>query len=98
MKVWIDRDSCESNLSACISCFGELVRKGSIDRGCILDVEDDGTEDITVYMQSEGKEQEPIFIPADMREIVAYDGWDQFVPFKPKFRRNEGADRVTKKE
>ena len=94
MKVWIDRDACESNLSACISCFGELMQ-GKLDRGCILDVEDDGTDDVTVYMRSDGVEQNPILIPADMRETVAFEGWDKFVDFEPHFRRNEGT-RQTK--
>ena len=93
MKVWLDRDTCDSNLSACLSCFGELMR-GKIDRGCILEVEDDGTEDVTVYMRSEGVEHDAILIPADMRETVAFEGWDKFVDFQPRFRRNEGADKA----
>jgi hypothetical protein len=96
MKVWIDRDTCESNLSACTSCFGQLLRKGVPDRGCIIDFEDDGTEDVTVYMRSEGVEHGPYFIPADQRELVAFDGWDKYVDFVPNYRRNEGADRQTK--
>jgi hypothetical protein len=98
MKVWIDRDTCESNLSACISCFGELMRKGAVDRGCILEVEDDSTEDITVYMHSEGEDHGPYVIPADQRELVAYEGWDKFVDFVPEFRKNEGATRGLKPE
>ena len=98
MKVWIDRDKCESNLSACLSCFGRLVRTGVPDRGCIMDSEDDGSEDMTVYMFSDGKEREPIFIPKEDRELVAYEGWDKFVDFVPEFRKNEGATRAMKQE
>ena len=94
MIVWIDRDTCESNLSACISCFGQLMIKGVPDRGCILDTEDDGSEDITVYMRSDGADHGPYLIPADQREMVAYEGWDQFVDFVPEFRHNEGATRL----
>lgn len=90
MKVWIDRDTCDSNLSACISCFGQLLRTGAPDRGCMLDFEDDGTEDVTIYMHSDGEDRDPIFIPEEDRELVAFEGWDQFVPWKPHFRRNEG--------
>ncbi len=93
MKVWIDRDTCQSNLSACISCFGELMRRGAVDRACILEVEDDGTEDVTVYMRSDNADHGPYVIPADQRELVAFEGWDHFVDFVPEFRRDEGATR-----
>jgi hypothetical protein len=98
MKVWIDRDTCQSNLSACISCFGELVRKGAVDRGCILEVEEDNTEDVTVYMRSEGEDHGPYVIPAEQRELVAYEGWDQFVDFIPEFRKDEGATKGLKEQ
>ncbi len=98
MIVWIDRDTCNSNLSACLSCFGELVVHGKIDRGCILDTEDDGSEDITVYMRSDGEDHGPYVVPADQRELVAYEGWDKFVDFVPSFRHNEGADRIKQEE
>ena len=93
MKVWLDRDLCEANLATCLSCFGQLMRTGIPDRACILETEDDGSEDMTVYMRSDGEEREPIVIPQDMREIVAYEGWTEFVDFEPRFRRNEGAER-----
>lgn len=94
MKVWLDRDLCEANLATCLSCFGQLVRTGIPDRACILDTEDDGLEDMTVYMRSEGEDREPIVIPQDMREMVAYEGWTEFVDFEPRFRKNEGAERA----
>src|SRR5687768_8011367 len=68
MKVWIDRDTCDSNLSACLSCFGQLVRSGVPDRGCIMKYEDDGSETWTVFMHSDGQEQDPIIIPKEMRD------------------------------
>ena len=96
MKVWIDRDTCDSNLSACLSCFGQFVRTGDPDRGCIVKYEDDGSETLTVFMRSDGQDREPLIIPKEMRDMVAFEGWDKFVSFEPKFRHNEGADRVEK--
>ncbi len=93
MKVWMNRDKCETSLSACLSCFGQFVRTGVPNRGCITDHEDDGTEDITIFMISEGVERAPVFIPEEDRELVAYEGWDKFVDWKPRFRKNEGAAR-----
>jgi hypothetical protein len=98
MKVWINRDTCESNLSACTSCFGQLLRTGVPDRGCIMNVEDDNSEDFTIYMHSEGADHGPYFIPKDQAELVAYEGWDKFVDFEPSFRRNEGAERLKRED
>src|SRR5688500_2395014 len=94
MKVWIDRDICEANLATCLSCFGQFMRTGVPDRGCILNYEEDGAETLTIFMHSEGQDHEPIVIPKEMREMVAYEGWDKFASFEPSFRRNEGADRL----
>ena len=98
MKVWLDRDKCEANLSACLSCFGQFVRTGIPNRGCITNYEDDGSEDLTVYMFSDGQERDPIVIRKEDRELVAYEGWDKFVDFEPHFRKNEGSRRITEKE
>lgn len=98
MKVWIDRDKCEANLSTCLSCFGQLVRTGIPDRACIMDYEDNGSEDMTIFMRSEGVDREPIVIPKDMREMVAYEGWTEFVDFEPRFRKNEGAERLVEEK
>lgn len=93
MIVWIDRDTCDSNLSACLSCFGELMVRGKTDRACILDTEDDDSEDVTVYMRSGGEDHGPYVVPAEQRELVAYEGWDKFVDFVPDFLHTEGQDR-----
>jgi len=97
MKIWIDRDECEATLPTCESCFGQLVRTGVPDRGCILAYKDDGSEDLTIFLHSEDH-QEMIIIPKDMRELVAYDGWTRFVDWEPPFRKNEGTARIAKQE
>ena len=97
MKIWLDRDKCTANLSACESCFGQLVRTGVPDRGCILAYKDDNSEDMTIFMHS-GEHQEMLFIPEEMREIVAYDGWTRFIDWEPPFRKNEGTERITNKD
>ncbi len=82
MKVWIDRNTCDSNLSACESCFGQLVRSGVPDRACILAYKDDGSESMTIYMHSEDHNV-MLVIPPEMRDMVAYDGWSRYVSFEP---------------
>jgi hypothetical protein len=49
-------------------------------------------------MFSEGKEREPIIIPKEDRDLVAYEGWDKFVNWTPRFRKNEGAERGLEEE
>jgi hypothetical protein len=87
MKAWINRDYCDSSLSACESCFGQFVRTGVPDRGCILATRDDGSESLTVFMHS-GKNNVMLVIPPDMRDMVAYDGWTRYVDFQPAFSRD----------
>ncbi len=89
MKIWIDRNTCDSNLAACEQCFGQLVRTGVPDRACILQYEDDGSDTLTIYVHSEDT-TETVVIPPDMRELVAYEGWTSFVHFQPPFRKHEG--------
>ncbi|HBY97573.1 MAG: hypothetical protein M5U01_36065 [Ardenticatenaceae bacterium] len=93
MKVWIDRNKCESNLAACESCFGDLVVSGVPNRACIMNYEDDGSETMTVFMHSENHD-ETLVIPPEMREEVAYNGWTEYVHFLPEFRKNEGTERL----
>ncbi len=96
MKVWMDRDECTAALPTCESCFGQFLRTGVPDRGCILAYKDDGSEDVTVFMHSECR-QEMIFIPHEMRELVAYDGWTRYIDWEPAFRKNEGTERIVRK-
>jgi len=86
MKVWINRDTCGSNLAACESCFGQFLRTGVPDRGCIVTWRDDGSDAITVYMRSEGANH-VIVIPPEKRDLIAYEGWPAFVDFEPLFSK-----------
>lgn len=91
MKLWLDRNVCESNLAACESCFGQLVISGVPDRPCVLAYRDDGSETLTIFLRAE-KYEEMLIIPPNMRERVAYDGWSQYVSFEPQFRKSEGTE------
>ena len=88
MKVWLNRDTCSSNLAACENCFGQFLRTGVPDRACMVAWRDDGKESITVHMRSEG-ESHMLVIPADKRELVAYEGWPKFVDFEPSFLKDK---------
>jgi hypothetical protein len=95
MKIWVNRNVCDSNLAACEGCFGQLVITGVPDRLCVVKHQEDGSETLTVYMHSE-EHNEVLVIPPERREEVAYEGWTQFVSFEPEFRKNEGTTQVKK--
>ncbi len=43
MRVIINRNLCGHHPAGCEKCFGEFLLKGAVpDRGCILDIVDDG--------------------------------------------------------
>jgi len=87
MKITIDRDECVAVQSFCERCFGTLVlHPMGVERPCILALEDDQSEDLTVTLRSEGQE-ETLVITEGQRELIARDGWTAFVHFNPRFYR-----------
>jgi hypothetical protein len=87
MKVWLDRDTCDSNLAACEACFGQFVRTGAPDRACIMDYEEDGSDTLTVFLKMEGQTA-TLVIPPELREEISYEGWTHYIPFTPAFSRS----------
>jgi hypothetical protein len=96
MKVWIDRNQCEANLAACESCFGQFIRTGVPDRGCILATKNNGGGGYTIFLKA-NHHVEILEIPADQVDLVAFEGWSKFVSFEPAFRQNEGTERLKKR-
>jgi len=87
MRITINRDHCETTLPFCERCFGTLVMHPlGVDRACIEALEDDRSDDLTVILRTEGYE-ETLVLNDEMREIVARNGWADFVHFNPKFFR-----------
>lgn len=85
MRVTFDRDTCMTVLPACEACFGTFVLHGCIpDRACIVDVEEDGSEDTTVVVRFGGTERE-LVVTDENRELIAYEGWTMFVDEPPPF-------------
>ena len=73
MKVWIDRDICQADLPACLSCLSHLVRYGSPEHACISDYELNGTRDLTIFTCGEGQSREPLVIPKPLVDMVVYE-------------------------
>jgi hypothetical protein len=81
MKVIINRNLCGHPPFACETCFGDFLRTGAYpDRSCMIDVIDDGTEQVTAQITS-GEYTRDLVITDDIREEVIYDGYMKFVDF-----------------
>ncbi len=85
MRIVMDRNTCTTVLPACEECFATFVLRGCIpDRGCIMDVEDDGREEATLVLRYGDVEAE-VTVTDDNRELLAYDGWTAYVDVIPDF-------------
>lgn len=83
MRVIINRNLCGHPPFACEKCFGEFLRTGAYpDRGCMLDVIDDGSELVTAEITS-GPYTRELVITDEIREEVIYDGYMKFADFPP---------------
>jgi hypothetical protein len=87
MKITINRDTCHASLPYCERCFGTLVLHPlGVDRACIIALEQDDQDDLTIVLRSEGNE-EVLSLNDKQRELVARDGWTDYVHFNPRFFR-----------
>ncbi len=79
MRVIINRNLCGHHPAGCEKCFGEFLRKGAVpDRGCILDVIDDGKPKVTAQITS-GDYTTELVVTDENREEIIYDGYMKFV-------------------
>jgi hypothetical protein len=87
MRVTIDRRLCKGSLPFCERCLGIFITTPQgTDRACITDMQDDGSEVMTLRIISAEGEDTLILAPADS-QAVALDGWPQYVKFEPDFYR-----------
>ena len=93
MKVVIDRRLCDTNLAFCQRCSAALIRHPEgVDRHCILDIVDDGSELLTIEMFTDGR-QLVIELSEEDREIAAVEGWEALADFDPALFRTGAMDR-----
>ena len=85
MRIVMDRNTCTTILSACQECFATFVLRGCVpDRGCIMDVVEDGREETTLVILYNGNQAE-VVVTDQNREYLAYDGWSDYVDVMPDF-------------
>lgn len=88
MRVSIDRNLCNTSLSFCQRCSAAFIRyPEGTDRLCIMSVEDDGKESLTLHMLTDGREIE-IELSDEQREIAGVEGWEAIADFDPALFRS----------
>ena len=93
MKIILDRGLCDTNLSYCQRCSAALFRNPEgYDRLCILDIEDDGKELLTLVMHTDGRVLE-LELTEEDRDLAAVEGWESLVDFDPALFRTGAMDR-----
>lgn len=87
MKVTIDRNICSAALNACEHCFTFFAEHPmGVDRYCIVEQVDDGKDDLTLTLRTDGVER-TLVLDDERRKLVTTEGWSSLVDFVPDFYR-----------
>ncbi len=93
MRVVIDRDLCNNSLPFCQRCSAAFIRyPEGVDRPCIRDIIDDGSELLTVVMHTDGREL-VIELSEEDRELASVEGWEALADFDPALFRTGAMER-----
>ena len=93
MRVVIDRDLCDASLPYCQRCSAALIRyPDGVDRLCIRDIIDDGSDLLTIELKTDGREL-VIQLSEEEREIASVEGWQVLADFDPALFRSGATER-----
>jgi len=93
MKVVIDRGYCDANLAFCQRCSAAFFRyPEGYDRHCIVDIEDDGKETLTLKMLTDNRTLE-LEMTDEERDLAAIEGWEALADFDPTLFRSGAAEK-----
>ncbi len=94
MKIVMDRSYCDASLPFCARCSAAFFRKPlGTDRQCIVDVIDDGQEDVLHFeVRTDGRSLE-FDLTDEVQEGLATEGWEFLADFDPALFRPGAADR-----
>ncbi len=93
MKVIIDRDLCDASLPFCARCSAAFIRyPEGTDRLCIRQVIEDGKDNLTLVMNTDGRTIE-IELTDEQRELASVEGWEALADFDPALFRTGAIER-----
>lgn len=89
MRVKLNRDTCGAHLAVCERCLGQFLKHPmGYERQCFELVEDDGSEDLTLEIHSDGHDVKMV-LNEEERLMMAGEGWAYFVDFPVPIYRND---------
>lgn len=93
MRVVIDRDMCDASLPFCQRCSAAFIRyPEGVDRMCITDIVDDGSEQLTIEMKTDDRVFE-VELTEEQRELASVEGWEALADFDPALFRTGAMER-----
>ncbi|HNS39689.1 MAG: hypothetical protein LC131_09615 [Anaerolineae bacterium] len=93
MRVIMDRDLCDASLPYCSRCSAAFIRyPEGVDRHCIREVIDDGSDLLTIEMKTDGREF-VIELSDEERELASVEGWEALADFDPALFRTGAMER-----
>lgn len=93
MKVVIERDLCDASLPFCQRCSAAFIRyPEGADRPCIMDIEEDGKETLTLVLHTDNRKIE-IELTEEERELASVEGWEALADFDPALFRSGAIQR-----
>lgn len=94
MRVKINRDVCTASLAFCERCLGQFLKYPmGYERMCFEELEDDGSDLLTIELHSGGHDI-TLTLSAEDRKLLADEGWAYFVDFAVPFYRTKRAPRA----
>lgn len=90
MRVKINRNACDAHLAFCERCLGQFLKYPmGYERMCFEELEDDGSEDLTLELHT-GDKDVTLVLNEEQRKIMAAEGWAYFVDFAvPMYREQQ---------
>ncbi len=96
MKVVIERDLCDASLPFCQRCSAAFIRyPEGVDRPCIMAIEEDGKETLTILLHSDNRTIE-IELTEEERLLASVEGWEALADFDPALFRTGALERWRK--
>jgi hypothetical protein len=93
MRVVIDRDLCDASLPFCQRCSAAFIRNPEgVDRPCIMEITDDGSDLLTIQMRTDGREF-VIELTEEERDLGSVEGWEALADFDPALFRTGAMER-----
>jgi len=89
MRVKINRNVCPAHLAFCERCLGQFLKYPmGYERRCFEEIEDDGSELLTIELHT-GDQDIELVLDEEQRRMIAGEGWAKFLDVPVPMYRNK---------